>query len=79
LRRSAQDHHFCTAEVAAMCLDLASDAAAAEALDAWFGLFSERYLSARGHQPLAPGSEAEQRVRALGDITRPVQRSADAP
>lgn len=79
LRRSAQDHHFCTAEVAAMCLDLAGDATAAEALDAWFGLFSERYLSARGHQPLAPGSEAEQRVRALGGITRPVQRSADAP
>lgn len=79
LRRSAQDHHFCTAEVAAMCLDLAGDAAAAEALDVWFGLFSERYLSARGHQPLSVGSEAEQRVRALGGVTRPARTGADAP
>ena len=38
---------------------------AADALDAWFGLFSERYLSARGHQPLSVDSEATQRVRAL--------------
>ena len=33
----SQDHHFCTAEIGALCLDLAGDAAAAEALDAWFG------------------------------------------
>ena len=78
LRRSAQDHHFCTAEVGAMCLDLAGDAVTAQALDAWFGLFSERYLSARGHQPLLADSEAVQRVRALGDITRLAQTGADA-
>lgn len=64
LRRSAQEHHFCTAEIAAMCLDLAGDAVAAEALDAWFGLFSEHYLSARGHQPLLQDSEALRRLRA---------------
>lgn len=79
LRRSAQDHHFCTAEIGAMCLDLAGDAPAADALDAWFGLFSERYLSARGQGPLRVDSEAQQRVRALGGITRPAQRSAGAP
>jgi DTW domain-containing protein YfiP len=79
LRRSAQDHHFCTAEVGALCLDLAGDAAAAEALDAWFGLFNERYLSARGQWQLTGNSEAEQRVRALGGVTRPAQRSAGAP
>ncbi|MFZ0153855.1 tRNA-uridine aminocarboxypropyltransferase, partial [Pseudomonas sp.] len=33
LRRSKRDDHFCTAEVAAMCLELAGDQRAAEALD----------------------------------------------
>jgi DTW domain-containing protein len=65
LRRSAQDHHFCTAEIAALCLDLAGEAAAAEALDAWFGVFSERYLVARGWQRPSPDSEALQRLRIL--------------
>jgi DTW domain-containing protein len=79
LRRSAQDHHFCTAEIAALCLDLAGDAAAAEALDAWFGVFSERYLIARGWQRPSPDSEATQRVRALKDPTSPVQICEGAP
>ena len=34
LRRSKRDDHFCTAEVAAMCLELAGDQRAAEDLDA---------------------------------------------
>ena len=79
LRRSAQDHHFCTAEIATLCLDLAGDAAAAEALDAWFGVFSERYLIARGWQRPSPDSEATQRVRALQELTRPEQICEDAP
>ncbi|WP_374408992.1 tRNA-uridine aminocarboxypropyltransferase [Hydrogenophaga sp.] len=65
LRRSAQDHHFCTAEIAALCLDLAGDERAAEALDAWFGLFSEHYLSARGQGPLPADSPSRQRLRDL--------------
>lgn len=64
LRRSSQDHHFCTAEIAAQCLELAGDAVAAEALDAWFGLFSERYLCARQQLPVSPQSEALQRLQA---------------
>ena len=72
LRRSAQDHHFCTAEIAALCLDLAGDAVAAEALDAWFGVFSERYLIARGWQRPSPDSEALQRLRALTGLMRQV-------
>ena len=65
LRRSAQDHHFCTAEIAALCLDLAGEAVAAETLDAWFGVFSERYLVARGWQRPTLDSEALQRLRNL--------------
>ena len=68
LRRSAQSHHFCTAEIATLCLDLAGDGAAAEALDAWFGLFSEHYLSARGQTPMPPDSEARQRLSQFGAV-----------
>ncbi|WP_313646701.1 tRNA-uridine aminocarboxypropyltransferase, partial [Pseudomonas sp.] len=45
LRRSKRDDHFCTAEVAAMCLDLAGDSTASQALDAYLDVFSLHYLS----------------------------------
>lgn len=79
LRRSAQEHHFCTAEIAALCLDAAGDAAAAEALDAWFGLFSERYLYARGQAPLPGDSEAARRLQAVAPLTRPAPAGEVAP
>ena len=49
LRRSTRSEHLCTAEVAALCLDLAGDVAAASALDAYFDVFSQHYLDAK-HQ-----------------------------
>ncbi|WP_028696837.1 tRNA-uridine aminocarboxypropyltransferase [Pseudomonas cremoricolorata] len=52
LRRSKRDDHFCTAEVAAMCLELAGDRQAAQALDAYLDVFSLHYLSAKRHLPL---------------------------
>ena len=66
LRRSTHEHHFCTAEVAALCLALAGEARAAEALTAWFDVFSAHYLSARRNLPLDRNSEAHQRLAALG-------------
>ena len=51
LRRSRRDDHFCTAEVAAMCLGLAGDTQAAEALDVWLDLFSAHYLAAKRGLP----------------------------
>jgi DTW domain-containing protein YfiP len=45
LRRSKRDDHFCTAEVAAMCLELAGDSQASQALDAYLDVFSLHYLS----------------------------------
>ena len=65
LRRSSHDHHFCTSEVAALCLALAGDGHAAQTLEAWFDVFSNRYLSARQSVPADPSDEAHQRLQAL--------------
>lgn len=63
LRRSTRGEHLCTAEVAALCLEQAGDQAAAEALDAYLDVFSERYLSFKRHLPLDEQSEAHRRLR----------------
>lgn len=65
LRRSARESHFCTAEVAALCLALAGEDPAASTLAAWFDVFSERYLSLRLSAPLNLESEAHLRLRTL--------------
>ncbi|WP_213574810.1 tRNA-uridine aminocarboxypropyltransferase [Stutzerimonas kunmingensis] len=50
LRRSTRSDHLCTAEVAALCLDLAGDSAAANTLDALLDVFTEHYLGAKYHR-----------------------------
>lgn len=62
LRRSKRDDHFCTAEVAAMCLELAGDTQAARALDAYLDVFSTHYLSAKHHRPIDPQDAAHQQL-----------------
>ncbi|WP_372877999.1 tRNA-uridine aminocarboxypropyltransferase [Pseudomonas sp.] len=47
LRRSTRDDHLCTAEVAALCLELAGDQHAAAALNAYLDVFSQHYLAAK--------------------------------
>lgn len=47
LRRSANTEHLCTAEVAALCLDLANEKQAASALNVWLDIFTQHYLAAR--------------------------------
>jgi DTW domain-containing protein YfiP len=54
LRRSKRDDHFCTAEVAALCLELAGDQAAARVLDAYLDVFSSHYLAAKFQRPVDP-------------------------
>ena len=49
LRRSTQGHHFCTAEVGALCLALAGETGTSDALWDWFDIFSAHYLGVR-HQ-----------------------------
>lgn len=61
LRRSTREEHLCTAEVAALCLHLADDTAAALALEKWFARFSRHYLAGR-----KPPSVAEQQALQEG-------------
>jgi DTW domain-containing protein len=51
LRRSKRDDHFCTAEVAALCLDLADESHAAQTLDAYLDVFTHHYLQAKHQKP----------------------------
>jgi len=65
LRRSRRDDHFCTSEVAALCLELAGDARASRVLDAWLDVFTHHYLQARHQLPTEWDGEAHARLRAL--------------
>jgi len=65
LRRSTHEHHFCTSEVAALCLALAGDLHAAQTLEAYLDVFSSRYLRARQSVPADLQDEAHRRLRAL--------------
>jgi hypothetical protein len=73
LRSSWHEHHFCTSQVAALCLALAGDTHAARTLEAWLDVFSGHYLAAR--QSVAPDGDdqAHRRLRLLaeaGDTAR---------
>ena len=65
LRRSWHAHHFCTSEVAALCLALAGDLHAAQALEATLDVFSDRYLRAKQSVPPDASDAAHDRLRAL--------------
>ncbi len=65
LRRSKQAQHFCTSEVAALCLELAGDELAARTLEAYLDVFTSRYLRAKISQPVDAGDEAHGRLASL--------------
>ncbi len=65
LRRSQRDAHFCTSEVAALCLALAGEAHAAEILEAYLDVFTDHYLKAKQQLPVNADGTAHQRLRAL--------------
>lgn len=70
LRRSKRDDHFCTAEVAALCLALsggASDSHAAQTLEAYLDVFTHHYLQAKHQLPADGASSAHDRLRALSN------------
>ena len=71
LRRAARDDHFCTAEVAALCLALAGEPRAAEALSSWLGVFTEHYLKGKQNQPVDHEDPVHQRLRALAPVAAP--------
>jgi len=72
LRRARRADHFCTSQVAALCLGLAGDARASRTLDAWLDVFSHHYLQARHQLPPLPDGEAHARLRALAGPTSPL-------
>ena len=63
LRRSRRDDHFCTSEVAALCLELAGEAAAAQVLEAYLDVFTHHYLQAKHQLPPDWDGEAHARLR----------------
>ncbi|HEY0289892.1 MAG TPA: tRNA-uridine aminocarboxypropyltransferase [Pseudomonas sp.] len=65
LRRSKRDDHFCTAEVAAMCLELAGDQVAAGVLDAYLDVFSAHYLGAKYQRPIDPNDTSHTHLKAF--------------
>ncbi len=65
LRRSQRDDHLCTAEVAVLCLEMASEPHAAAVLWAYFDVFSAHYLAAKSKQKLDLGDAAHQALAAL--------------
>jgi hypothetical protein len=66
LRRSKRDDHFCTSEVASLCLALADEPLAASMLEAYLDVFSSHYLRARQQLPVDPGDALHLRLRDLG-------------
>jgi DTW domain-containing protein YfiP len=65
LRRSKRDDHLCTAEVAALCLELAGDLCASEALNAYLDVFSQHYLAAKAPRAVDLSDPLHERLRVF--------------
>ena len=65
LRRSRRDDHFCTSEVAALCMDLAGEPLAAQTLEAYLDVFTHHYLQAKNQLPADLEDAAHQRLHGL--------------
>ena len=68
LRRSGRDDHFCTSEVAALCMRLAGEPAVGRTLDAYLSVFTHHYLRAKNQQPIEWEGEAHRRWREVGSL-----------
>jgi DTW domain-containing protein YfiP len=66
LRRSRRDDHFCTSEVAALCLELAGESEAAATLEAYLDVYTHHYLCAKQQLPVETQGVAYEPWRALG-------------
>ena len=70
LRRSRRDDHFCTSEVASLCLDLAGEAHAAQTLQAYLDVYTHHYLQAKHQLPPDADGPAHAALRALAQVQR---------
>ena len=66
LRRSRRDDHFCTSEVAALCLELAGEGQAGASLERYLEVYTHHYLRAKQQLPVERDGVAYDRWRALG-------------
>jgi DTW domain-containing protein len=65
LRRFRRDDHFCTSEVAALCMQLAGDLQAAQILEAYLDVFTHHYLQAKHQLPVNLEGAEHLRWRAV--------------
>jgi DTW domain-containing protein YfiP len=65
LRRSRREDHFCTSEVGALCLELAGETRAAQALEAWLDVYTHHYLQAKHQLPPHLDTPAHLALQAL--------------
>lgn len=65
LRRSKRNDHFCTSEVAALCLALAGEPHAAQTLQAYLAVYTHHYLQAKHQRPPDFDGDAHAQLRAL--------------
>ncbi|RYF63948.1 MAG: DTW domain-containing protein, partial [Comamonadaceae bacterium] len=65
LRRSNREDHFCTSEVAALCMELAGEHATGQTLESYLAVFTHHYLRAKNQQPVQWQSPSHQQLRAL--------------
>jgi DTW domain-containing protein len=68
LRRSQQDSHFCTSEVAALCLALNGEPLAAQTLTAYLDVFTSHYLLAKQQLPVDWGDDPHQHLQHLESL-----------
>jgi hypothetical protein len=71
LRRSRRDDHFCTSEVASLCLELAGEAQAAQVLDAYLDVFTHHYLQSKHQLPVVADDPTHLRLRSLAMVPAP--------
>jgi len=68
LRRSNREDHFCTSEVAALCLEMSTDpndVHAGKVLERYLEVYTHHYLRAKNQLPPDTHCEAHQALRAL--------------
>jgi len=65
LRRSKREDHFCTSEVAALCMELAAESHAAQTLEAYLDVFTTHYLQAKQQMPVDLEDEVHLRLQGL--------------
>ena len=65
LRRSNRDDHFCTSEVAALCMELAGETTASQILEAYLDVFTHHYLQAKRQLPADTQSLEHMRLNGL--------------